>query len=245
MFAVFAFFVPAGMMAIKQIAFALAIGVLIDAFLIRMTLVPAVLALLGDHAWWMPKWLDKLLPEFDMEGEVLTKQLELADWPGTDALVHAEDIEVEGLVAPLSMQVRPGEVVGMTGMVGARAAAALALSGRLEVASGRGRVVGRLLPEAAGAIRRRTGYVDLAHEQDVAACLDGLRIHEGSVWFVDGVDTVGKPDDQLALQRLAERARSNRNFAVVCLAGSVAALTAVTPDDVVRVVEPTHEGSMA
>ena len=245
MFAVFAFFVPAGMMAIKQIAFALAIGVLIDAFLIRMTLVPAVLALLGDHAWWMPKWLDRMLPEFDMEGEVLTKQLELADWPGTDALVHAEDIEVEGLLAPLSMQVRPGEVVGMVGMVGARAAAALALTGRLEVASGRGRVVGRLLPEAAGAIRRRTGYVDLAHEQDVAACLDGLRIHEGSVWFIDGVDTVGKPDDQLALQRLVERARSNRNFAVVCLAGSVAALTAVTPDDVVRVVEPTHEGSMA
>ena len=245
MFAVFAFFVPAGMMAIKQIAFALAVGVLIDAFLVRMTLVPAVLALLGDKAWWMPKWLDKLLPEFDMEGEVLTKQLALANWPGTDALVYAEDITVEGLVAPLSVQTRPGQVTGMVGPVGARAAAALALSGRLEVASGRGRVVGKLLPEAAGAIRRRTGYVDLARERSVVECLDGLRIHEGCVWFIDGVESIGKPDERLALQRLAERARTDRNFAVVCLSGSVAALTAITPDDVVRVVEPAHEGSMA
>lgn len=245
MFAVFAFFVPAGMMAVKQIAFALAIGVLIDAFLVRMTLVPAVLALLGDHAWWMPKWLDTLLPVFDMEGEVLTKQLALANWPGNDALVYAEEIAVEGLVAPVSIEVRPGQVAGMVGPVGARAAAALALSGRLEVASGRGRVVGKLLPEAAGAIRRRTGYVDLAHEPDLIGCLDSLRIHEGCVWFIDGVEAVGKPDERLALQRLAERARNDNNFAVICLAGSEAALTAVTPDDVVRVAEPAHEGSMA
>src|SRR5690606_8202993 len=72
MFGVFAFFVPEGMGPIKQIAFALAVGVMADAFLVRMTLVPAVLALLGDRAWWLPKWLDKLLPSFDVEGEVLT-----------------------------------------------------------------------------------------------------------------------------------------------------------------------------
>lgn len=83
MFAVFAFFVPEGMGPIKQIAFALAVGVAVDAFLIRMTFVPAALALLGDRAWWLPGWLDRLLPTFDVEGETLTRELELANWPGT------------------------------------------------------------------------------------------------------------------------------------------------------------------
>ena len=51
--------------------FALAIGVLVDAFVVRMTLVPAVMSLLGDAAWWLPRWLDRLLPNVDIEGESL------------------------------------------------------------------------------------------------------------------------------------------------------------------------------
>ncbi|MFF3484151.1 MMPL family transporter [Streptomyces sp. NPDC002701] len=54
---------------IMPIAFALAFGVMVDAFLVRMTLVPAVLALLGDRAWWLPRRLDRLLPHLDVEGE--------------------------------------------------------------------------------------------------------------------------------------------------------------------------------
>ncbi|MEU6025767.1 MMPL family transporter [Streptomyces tauricus] len=54
---------------IMPIAFALAFGVMVDAFLVRMTLVPAVLALLGDRAWWLPRRLDRFLPRFDVEGE--------------------------------------------------------------------------------------------------------------------------------------------------------------------------------
>ncbi|MBC7269663.1 MAG: MMPL family transporter [Streptomyces sp.] len=54
---------------IMPIAFALAFGVLVDAFLVRMTLVPAVLALLGDRAWWLPRRLDRMLPHLDVEGE--------------------------------------------------------------------------------------------------------------------------------------------------------------------------------
>ncbi len=81
MFAVFAFFVPSGEGAIKPISFALAIGVLLDAFVVRMTLVPAVMKLLGSHAWWLPKWLDKRLPMVDIEGETLAHQLRLQNWP--------------------------------------------------------------------------------------------------------------------------------------------------------------------
>ncbi|SFO54331.1 MMPL family transporter [Actinomadura madurae] len=54
---------------IMPIAFALGFGVLIDAFLVRMTLVPAALALLGARAWWLPRRLDRILPHVDVEGE--------------------------------------------------------------------------------------------------------------------------------------------------------------------------------
>ncbi|MFI6854185.1 MMPL family transporter [Streptomyces sp. NPDC050416] len=54
---------------IMPIAFALAFGVMVDAFLVRMTLVPAILALLGDRAWWLPRRLDRVLPHLDVEGE--------------------------------------------------------------------------------------------------------------------------------------------------------------------------------
>jgi RND superfamily putative drug exporter len=56
---------------VKMIGFGLAIAVFFDAFLVRMTIVPAVLALLGKRAWWLPKWLDRILPNVDVEGEGL------------------------------------------------------------------------------------------------------------------------------------------------------------------------------
>ena len=73
MFSVFASFVTGDSMILKQIAFALAVGVLIDAFVVRMTFVPAVLALTGRAAWWLPGWLDRRLPNLDIEGESLQK----------------------------------------------------------------------------------------------------------------------------------------------------------------------------
>ncbi len=41
-----------------------------------MVIIPSVMALLGDKAWWLPKWLDKILPNVDVEGEKLTRELE-------------------------------------------------------------------------------------------------------------------------------------------------------------------------
>ena len=62
MISVFAAFIPDGNATIKPIALGLAVGVFVDAFLVRMTLVPAVMALLGNAAWWIPRWLDRVLP---------------------------------------------------------------------------------------------------------------------------------------------------------------------------------------
>ncbi|MET8264199.1 MMPL family transporter [Micromonospora arida] len=61
---------------IKSMGFALAIGVAIDAFVVRMTIVPAVMSLLGDRAWWLPRWLNRALPNVDIEGEGLREHLD-------------------------------------------------------------------------------------------------------------------------------------------------------------------------
>ncbi|MEU8872529.1 MMPL family transporter [Streptomyces javensis] len=74
MIAVFAGFVGESDSMVKMIGFGLASAVLFDAFVVRMAIVPAVLALLGDRAWWLPKWLDRLLPKVDVEGEALGRR---------------------------------------------------------------------------------------------------------------------------------------------------------------------------
>ena len=53
--------------------FALAAAVVFDAFIVRMVLIPALLYLLGEKAWWLPKWLDRILPNVDVEGEKLQR----------------------------------------------------------------------------------------------------------------------------------------------------------------------------
>ncbi|MFH9711964.1 MMPL family transporter [Streptomyces luteogriseus] len=71
MMAVFAGFIGSSESMVKMIGFGLAIAVFFDAFIVRMAIVPAVLALLGRKAWWLPRWLDRALPNVDVEGEAL------------------------------------------------------------------------------------------------------------------------------------------------------------------------------
>lgn len=68
---VFLGFVFSGDPMMASIGFALAMGVIFDAFLVRMTLIPALMYLLGKKAWWLPRWLDKILPDLDVEGTKL------------------------------------------------------------------------------------------------------------------------------------------------------------------------------
>jgi RND superfamily putative drug exporter len=75
MISVFAAFILQDQALIQSMGFALAIAVLFDAFVVRMTLIPAVMNLLGDKAWWLPKWLDRILPNVDVEGESLTRHV--------------------------------------------------------------------------------------------------------------------------------------------------------------------------
>ncbi|RSM44306.1 hypothetical protein DMB66_52445 [Actinoplanes sp. ATCC 53533] len=75
MTSVFAGFILLDDPVIKSMGFALAIGVAIDAFVVRMTIVPAVISLLGRSAWWLPGWLNRALPNVDIEGERLREEL--------------------------------------------------------------------------------------------------------------------------------------------------------------------------
>ncbi|MBY4127529.1 MMPL family transporter [Rhodococcus fascians] len=75
MFGVFAGFALTDQLIIKTIGFALAIGILADAFLVRMLIVPAVMLIVGEKMWWLPAWLDRLLPNLDIEGEGLADKV--------------------------------------------------------------------------------------------------------------------------------------------------------------------------
>lgn len=85
MTAVFAAFMLQDQAIIKSMGFALAAAVVFDAFIVRMVLIPAVLYLLGEKAWWLPRWLDRLLPNVDVEGERLDRPY-LRDTSYDDAL---------------------------------------------------------------------------------------------------------------------------------------------------------------
>jgi RND superfamily putative drug exporter len=176
MFAVFAAFVPEGDASLKPIALGLAVGIAIDAFFVRMTLVPAVMALLGEKAWWMPRWLDRVLPRFDIEGEAVERELALADWPEpeTTAVVVAEglalaDEDVE-LYSAASLRLERGESLVVTS-ADPRAARALLLTiaGRVAPTDGRLRVAGHLLPERAAWVRAHVGVALLDPADDPIA----------------------------------------------------------------------------
>ena len=75
MISVFASFVFGGNSMIGPIAFGLAVGIIMDALVVRMTAIPAIMALLGPAAWWLPRWLDRILPNVDIEGVGLVAHL--------------------------------------------------------------------------------------------------------------------------------------------------------------------------
>lgn len=74
MITVFGGFAFSDSTTIRPIGFGLAVGVLFDAFLVRLVLIPAMMALIGKAAWWIPKWLDRILPDVDVEGAALERE---------------------------------------------------------------------------------------------------------------------------------------------------------------------------
>jgi putative drug exporter of the RND superfamily len=221
MFAVFAAFVPEGSATIKPIAFSLAVGVFVDAFIVRMTLVPAVLALLGRRAWGLPPKIDRALPVFDAEGDALVHELRLADWPApgsTEAIsaraLRLEDDRGRPVYADVDLHLRPGEVLVLHG-AGACGKTALAytLAGRVTKLTGDLKVLGRVLPQHTHALRRDVAVVPCRDTKDparqIAAALDaGLVV-------VDDVDLVLRTDIRDRVRALLAEP-GNTTFVLTC-----------------------------
>ena len=205
MFAVFAFFVPQGEGAIKPIAFGLAVGVALDAFVVRMTLVPAVMKLLGRHAWWLPGWLARRLPSLDIEGESLTRQVELAAWPspGDTSAIVGEGLAAEAggrtLFRGIDLSVQPGQVLVIEGEHAQRRALLLALAGRVRLTDGRLKVLGHVLPEEAAVLRGKAPVLgpSVAHFGRL------LKHRSGGLVCVDRADELSDVQDRSLRRALA------------------------------------------
>ncbi len=74
MISVFGSFAYSHLSMIRPVGFGLAVGVLVDAFIVRLLIIPAAMSILGKSAWWIPKWLDKILPDVDVEGAKLERK---------------------------------------------------------------------------------------------------------------------------------------------------------------------------
>jgi RND superfamily putative drug exporter len=173
MFFVFGAFVPEGAAVIKVIALGLAVGVFVDAFLIRMTLVPAVMALAGRAAWYLPRWLNRLLPNVDIEGEGLRSHQEATAW-ALERKAAGEEVSLDELVVtagsganavtvgPVSLHLASGAIALIEGDSVARRLVAATVAGRLDPLTGRAQVGGHPLPSDAAKVSRLVAMADLA-----------------------------------------------------------------------------------
>ena len=116
MVSVFVAFIPAGTATIQQIAFGLAVGVFVDAFVVRMTLVPAVMVLLDRRAWWLPRSVDRRVPVVDVEGAALHRKIEYEQWEAAngEATLLARDLVVHEGGLPVQLAATAGRVNRLT-----------------------------------------------------------------------------------------------------------------------------------
>ncbi|MGR0319792.1 MMPL family transporter [Agromyces sp. ZXT2-3] len=250
MFTVFGGFILNGEAAMQPIAFGLATGVAIDAFIVRMTLTPAVLAWFGRHAWWFPAGLDRSLPRFDVEGEGLAREDELADWPepGDAHAIVGEGVAVrrEPRLVGIGVRVRAGDaliVVGATPRE--RRAVLLALTGRRPVVDGRLKCLGLVLPVRAAGVRARSAVVEITRVADPAAAVAEAAADGPALLAIDGIDRLadGIARDELrevltGAARGAER-RTGHPLTLLVSCEVAAASDAVLPTGIARtVLEP-------
>ena len=219
MFAVFVAFVPEGDSSLKPIALGLAAGIAIDAFLVRMTLIPALMAILGERAWEIPSWLEKILPHVDIEGEAVERERHLESWPGDGSVIAADDLALSAdapVLEGVSLRVAPGSALIATGNdARAHRVLALAIAGRVTPDAGNLRVASHLLPGRAAWVRSHVGCV-LVDNTDAALhdLREALR-GRSSVVVIDGIDrfSVAQRDQATAMLQDAASSRPLAVFA--------------------------------
>jgi RND superfamily putative drug exporter len=92
MFSIFVAFISTPDPTVKAIGFSFAVGVALDAFVVRLTIVPAVMAIIGGRLWYHPKWFARYVPDPDIEGDRLEKRLAAQEAEAAPALPAAEPV---------------------------------------------------------------------------------------------------------------------------------------------------------
>lgn len=241
MLAVFAAFVPDGDSSIKPIALGLAAGIAIDAFLVRMTLIPALMALLGAKAWWLPRWLERILPTVDVEGDAVRHEVAHAAWPephstaalvGEDVAVRAEgDRDTVTLFEGASFRVEPGEALVVESVDAAAARAfVLMVAGRLHPTDGLLRVASHLLPGRGTWVRSHVGLALLDRNHDPLTLLRSAVAGRPRIVAIDGIDTLDPAERDQASALLRDAAAANPDLVLVLATGHASATVALVDD---------------
>ena len=159
MFFVFIAFVPHGSNTLKPIALGLAVGIALDAFVVRMTLVPALMALFKEKAWFFPKFLNRAIPHADVEGEKLGEHIRNSAWAQefSSSIVHAHYLVLDGDASghPLTLEWRLGDRLDLVAEPHLARVLAATVAGALPPASGSLHVAGHPLPSETRSARAK------------------------------------------------------------------------------------------
>lgn len=156
MFFVFFSFVPEGSNILKPIALGLATGIAFDAFIVRMTLVPALMTLFKKSAWWLPRSWNARVPRADVEGELLRDHIRDTAWAAEHPhlVVHADYLVTGSGSSPISLQWTPGMRIDLVGDAESASNLAATLSGWTAPVSGALHVLGHALPSDSAPARQ-------------------------------------------------------------------------------------------
>ena len=163
---------------------------------------------------WFPRWLDRLLPLFDVEGEGLQRELDLADWPedGDRMVVAADSVVVADrkhtVIDGITVMLPAGDALVVTGGdVAQRSALLLVLAARIPVVGGRLKVAGFALPMRTSSVRAQAAVVRAARSADPVAEVREALARKAPLVVIDDLDAVFHEDARAALARMLTDAR--------------------------------------
>ena len=215
MFFVFIAFVPAGSNTIKPIALGLAVGIALDAFVVRMTLVPALMALFKETAWSFPKFLNRTIPHADVEGEKLGEHIRNSTWAQehSSSIVHAHYLVLDGDASrhPLTLEWQPGDRLDLVAEPYLARVLAATVAGALPPASGSLHVAGHPIPSETRSARSKVSVWSpqdsdaltplgqaLRERMEWSASLSALSASERKHRVRATLNTLGALSDELA-----------------------------------------------
>lgn len=171
------------------------------------------LTFFGHNSWWLPKWLDRLLPHVDVEGEGLAHEDELADWPrpGPGVAIALDAVHTSGMDpdSRIDAEVAAGTALVIDGAdQETRSSVLLALTGRLPVTEGRCKVAGLVLPTRASSVRAKTAVVRLDRPGHPIRRLGEAALDGPAVLAIDGAEALSDAATRTEVRRLLTEARA-------------------------------------